>query len=550
MDAAIRRGTDAFTRLRWAEAYEELSTADHEATTALEPEYLERLATAAYLIGRTVEATATWTRAHHRWLDHGDAERAVRCAFWISLTSLLNGDAALSSGWRARVRRLVDDPRRDGPEQGYLLLLLGLEALDAGDAEGALASFERATELGERFGDIDLSTLALLSCGEALVQTGDHAHGVTRLDEAMVGVMTGQVSPIAAGIVYCAVIGTCQRIFDIRRSREWTAALHDWCTSQPGLVPFRGECMVHRSEIMQLRGAWPAAVEEARRAHELLSQPPRPAVGDALYQLGELHRLHGEFRHAEDAYVAASHAGREPQPGLSLLRLAQDRVDAAAAAIRRAIAETNDIQGPGAGVPRARLLGPFIEIMLAAHDRGAARDAANELSAIAERSGTPWLDATCAQAVGAVLLGEGAPGAALKTLRGGATIWQELDVPYERARVDVLIGIACGELGDDETSEMHLDSARTIFRRLGAVPDLALVDEISRKRSRTVAGGLTAREVEVLRLVAAGRTNREVADALVISERTVARHMSNIMTKLGVSTRTAAGAFAFEHGLV
>jgi DNA-binding NarL/FixJ family response regulator len=300
---------------------------------------------------------------------------------------------------------------------------------------------------------------------------------------------------------------------------------------------------------MQLHGAWPAAIEEARKACELLSRPSQPALGLAFYQLGELHRVHGESRQAENAYREASGRGHEPQPGLSLLRLAQGRIDVAAAAIRRAVDEAMNVQGPGAGVPRAKLLGPYVEIMLAARDVDAARAAADELRRTAADLDAPFLHATSSEATGAVLVAEGRAGAGLEALRESSRVWQELDAPYEAARARTLMGVACGKLGDHDGAEMHFDAARAVFRQLGAVPDLARVDQLAKRSIRAVAGGLTAREVQVLRLVAAGSTNRQIADALVISERTVARHVANMFTKLGVSTRTAASAFAFKHGL-
>lgn len=538
----VDRGRVAFDRSLWGEAVAQLSAADRDA--ALSPEDLERLAVAAHLVGEDEASAAAWERAHRQLLDRGEVTRAVRCAFWIVFGLVNRGEMARAGGWIARAQRLLDDHRLDCVERGYLLVPVATRTMNEGDFWSAYDTFGRAADRGVHFGDPDLVTLGRLGQGMALIRAGETAEGLALLDEAMIAVVAGEVSALVAGKTYCNVILTCQEVFDLRRAHEWAAALSDWCDAQPDLVPFRGQCLVHRSEIMTLHGEWPQAMDEVRRAGERLSAPQRqPALGMAYYQQGELHRLRGEFTEAEESYREASRWGREPHPGLALLWLAQGNVEAAVAAIRRVVEEA---QAPN----RATMLPAYVQIMLAAGDGGAARTAAEELAAAAADLEAPLLEAMSAAATGTVLLEEGDPRAALEASRRACARWRELEAPYEDARARVVVGLACRALGDQQTGDLELAAAQQVFQQLGAAPDRERVEALSGTPAHRRSGGPTARELAVLALVAKGRTNTEIAAELIISEHTVRRHLQNLFRKIGVSSRAAATAYALEHNLI
>jgi DNA-binding NarL/FixJ family response regulator len=538
---ALDRGRESFARRAWGDSYACLSAADRE--TPLEGEDLERLAYAAHLTGRDVDSEDALTRAHQAFLSRGNPEGAARCAFWLAFALLNSGDFARGGGWIARAQRVLAE-QSECVVHGYLIMPAGVRRIMDGDANGAYTLFCKAADIGRRFGDTDLIAMALHGTGRALIRLERVAEGVALLDEAMAAVTAGEVSPIIAGDIYCSVIEACHEIFDLRRAHEWTTALDRWCASQTDLVRFRGLCLVRRAEILQLHGAWPDAIDEAQRACKRLAEPPHRARGAALYQWAEILRLRGEFANAEDMYRQAGQSGRGPQPGLSLLRLAQGQVDVAARAIRNVLDETKDRRD------RSRMLAAYVEIMLAANDRAAARAGADELSAAAAALDAPFLRAVSMHALGATLLAEGDARAALAALRKATEAWEVVEAPYEAARTRVMIARACQQLGDHDNAEIEYEAARHVFRRLGATPDLARMDTTSPGLDPASASGLSARELQVLRSLVTGKTNRAIADELYISEKTVARHVSNIFNKLGLSSRAGATAYAYKHHLV
>lgn len=554
---ALREGRAAFARQAWTQAYAQLSAADQVVPLGIDD--LDLLASSAWLIGRDDVSSEVWARAHSECLRLHDVPRAARFAFWLVHDLLSRGELAQANGWLVRSLRLLDDGAYDGAERGLLLVLVARFHAKQGQPSAAYATACQAAELSDRFDDTDLKVFGRLIRAQAHARRGETVEAAALFDEVMVAVTVGDVPPIAVGIVYCAVIDACHWIFDLGRAREWTAALSRWCSTQPDLVPFRGQCLVHRAEILRLSGQWSQALAEAEHACTWLTDSARqldgstPAaslsvfkypIGAAFYQLAEIHRVQGDFAKAEQAYRQASQYGQSPEPGLALLRLAVGRLQVAEASMRRVLEQPQSRQ------MRANLLAASTEIMIAVQDLTAARAAADELAAIVADTPALFLRALSAQSMGSVLLAEGAARAALAPLREAWMAWQEIDVPYDAARVRVLLALACRALGDDDAAELELDGARRVFQRLAAAPDVARVNALLAPAVDPAARVLTRRELQVIVLVAAGKTNRAIAHDLGISERTVDRHVSNLLLKLDLSSRSAATAYAYEHGLV
>ena len=540
-DTSLDRAREAFSRHSWRDVWSAYSAASRDAVLTLDD--IWRFAIAAHLLGLETECLGLLEQGYRESLRLDDVTRAARFAYWRGHGSVVTGNIGQAGGWFSRARTLLSELAVDCVEWGYLQVPDGWEHMFAGDYLAACKTFSDVDAIAGRFGDLDLLAISGHGRGRALLRLGMIGEGMAALDEVMVAVAAGDVTPMAVGDVYCGVIEACWEAFDVRRAREWTAALSKWCEGQPDLVPYRGPCLVHRVELMRLHGDWEDALEEARRACEWLALPASPeGPADALYQLAELHRLRGDFATAEEAYRDASRAGRQPEPGLSLLWLARGRADAAKTAVGRALAESGQDR-----VRLVALLRAYVEISLALGDVAGARSAAGELTAMAAAFDAPMLEASAEMALGNVLIAESDAQASLAHLRRSWIVFQELDAPYEAARIRVLIGRALAALGDGDSATMEFDAAGFVFDRLGAFHDLAgLALDLPSVRPRSPSDGLSPRELEVLGLIAAGRTNKAIAAALVISEHTVARHVQNMLSKLGFSSRSSLATYATE----
>lgn len=503
---------------------------------------LQVWATAAYLLGHVDAAVDAEARAHQLHLNDGDVQAAVRCGFWAAFMLLSRGDMAQAGGWFGRCARIIERLPEEAVERGYLVVsdAFRLAAVEQRWVE-AHAVAARAVEIGRRASDGDLEALGLNIAGRSLIGARRADEGMALLDEAMVAVVSGELSPMVAGTVYCSLIEACEEIAEWRRAREWTDALTKWCDRQQGMVTFTGQCLTHRAHVLRLRGDYQAAADAAHSAWErFASASDERLSGGALYESGEVSRIRGDLVRAEEAYRRAGDQGHDPQPGLALLRLAQGRTDVAAASMRRLDAEWTS------PIARIRILPAYVKVMLAAGDVPAASGAAAELAELAATYRTDSLRAEADGAQGAVLLVGGDVETALVHLRRAIEAWRSLDAPYETARTRILVARACRALGDADTAMLELDAALRVLTDLGvSVHDLDR--SVSREPDRHY--GLTPRELGVLRLVATGMTNQAIAHELHVAVKTVDRHVANILTKLGVPTRTAATAFAYEHDL-
>ena len=541
-DSILDQARVAYRKGDWARSFKLLASLDKE--SPLQPSDLELLATAAYMTGRDTDCIDFWSRAHQEYVHASDLKKAAECAIRAGLILLNMEEFARANGWITRSRRLLNDYPQQCAEKGFILIPEALQHLQSGDTEKAGELFLKAGEIGKQCNNPDLITFSRMGLGQTRIKEENYSEGTKLLDETMVSVIAGETSPIVTGIVYCFVLGMCRKICDMHRAREWTDAMSRWCDSQSELVPYRGQCLVRRAEIMQLQGEWEDAMQEIEKAHELAGRSTPPAEGEAWYCQGELNRLQGNFPEAETSYRRANQHGRRPQPGLALLKLALGQPEAAAEAIRQAEQETRD------PAKRSDILPAFIEIMLETGQLQDAHHAANELSGLAEKLDTPYLRAVATRAKGQVLLEENKPREALEHLLQAWSVLKREEALYETARTRVMIGLAYRALDAPETAELELDAARWMFSRLGAAHDLSRTETVIRNTDKAHNHGLTPRELDVLSCLATGKTNKEIATELFISERTVDRHVSNIFGKLNLPSRASATAYAYKHDLL
>lgn len=530
------RVADIAASRAWSEVYSRLHDTD---PTTLSPEDLDALAEAAWWLRHTEEALALKQHAYIELAERGQERWAAMTAWWLFYGHLYWGQRSQANGWLRRMQRHLES-HPESLESAYLAFAEAETALHQERLEHARHKASIAVQLGQRYDHPDPVAMGLQIQGRALSKLGERHKGFELLDEAMTFAVSGQISDLLTGSVYCSVIHTCRDFGDLERAVEWTAAMQAWYEALPAVTPYHGLCRVYRGEVLGLCGMWTEAEAELRTASDTLKEIRPRAAAEALYDLGELSLRRGNLADADSAFTQAQKLGRDPQPGRTFLLLAQGRPDAAHASIAASLARP-----PADVFQHARLLAAQVEAELAVRDLPSARRTADTLAELAAQSDNPALRATAALAAGSFHTAAGNAEAGVSSLRQAGAIWSELALPYEEAQARRLLGTALRLLEDEAGGQAELQAARATFSELGASLDVALIDAELGKRP----AGLTAREIEVLRLVASGATNREIADSLFISEHTVRRHIQNIFAKIGVSSRTAASAYAYRHHL-
>ena len=540
----LAEARQALSRCDWQAAYDIVRVEpglEDERAVEHEAERLDLLADAAWWMGRLDECIESREGAYARYDELGESRPAGQCAVWLYEHYCFKARPAIAGAWLRRARQALEHDQ-DCPEYGALRLREAEVAHGAGDLGAGEEAAGEVVLLGRRLRTPDLEAEALQTLGRVLIDQGRWAEGLSALDDAMLFAIEGRLRPYSTGKVYCSLISACEALGELGRAAEWSEATTRWAQRHP-LAVFPGLCRVHLASSLRSRGRWDEAEQQARQACAELATLNVASAAAGHAEIGEIRRRIGDLTGAEEAFRKAEELSGQPQPGLAVLRLAQGNPDAAVAIISRAL---DDITWNRLG--RAQLLPARAQIAIAADDLPGAIAALEELESIATDFASPALIAAAASTRGRVQLASGDRGA-VATLRQAADRWHELGAPHEVATARMLQGAALRDEGDLDAAATAFESAGTLFSQLGAKPDLLSLGNFT-NCAPDLPAGLTTRECEVLRLVATGKTNKQIAVELFLSEKTVARHLSNIFTKIDVTSRSAATAFAYDHQLM
>ena len=521
----------AHARRDWHASYQAFARAGEEAVLCTDD--LDAMAVAAWRLGRGKESLRVAERVFAQ-LSRTDPSSAAMKAVELGLAWFTRGDVNIGRGWMNRARRLLD-AESEGESHGYLVYLEALVAMVSRDAD-ALAN--RVTTLQGICGRLDSPALtALCRVAEALAAIGETriADAYALIDEAMLPVLADEVPIDWAGDIYCVVLNQCHRLADLPRMREWTHSMDRWCTDFAASANYGGVCDVHRLQIQAAGDDYRMLEERLAAASSALEEVNGYAAAEGYYQLGEVRRLRGNAEGALAAFARARALGKDPQPGEALLRCAQGDGDRAWTDLRVALAG-EDLSG------RMRLLHGAVDVALA---RGSVEEAERhcaEMESGAEAFGTPGFRAWAAHARGAILVQQGQHPDALASLEAALREYRTQQSRYETAQVYEWMAVAHRGLGDEELAAADTATAENIYAQLGVEP--------AHVCGATTPGGLTRREIEILAHIASGATNKQVAEQICISEKTVGRHLANIYAKLGVSSRTAAVTWAYANNVI
>ncbi|HEY3427908.1 MAG TPA: hypothetical protein VGK83_04480, partial [Acidimicrobiia bacterium] len=460
----------ALDRRDWNQAFDLFTQV--EATIGLKPADLETLAGVAWFSGRGAESVEVTEKAFHAHVAERNNVRAAYLAFELAKQYGYRGKNSIAGAWLRKGEQLLrDEP--EGYAHGYHELVLGYLAHARGEVDAAMALADRAVAIASGFGDADLRAEALTLLGRIRIATGASAEGFANFEEAAASAVSGELSPFNAGVTYCQIISACRDLTDYQRASEWTAETERWCQSQ-AVSGFPGICRIHRAEVAALHGGWEKAEAELEKAtEELKAYEAIPPMADGYYALGEIRRRRGDLAGAETALQQAHDLGHSPYPALALIRLAQGKTKAAAQSINGALANETWDQ-----LSRSRLLPAQVEILVAAGELTAARNAAEEFSDLVASRESPALKAGVEEAWGRVLLAEGDPAEAMRRLRSAIKSWQQVKAPYEVAADRVLLNSALRAVGDHDGADLELEAARKTFAELGAKQDLAATERL------------------------------------------------------------------------